>query len=219
MTDLFFDLDGTLTDPARGITLCFQHTLRWMGRPAPDTADLLRYIGPPLRGTLAHLLATDDAEVIEAAIAHYRERFAATGMYENEVYPDVPPGLATLRAAGHRMWVVTSKPEVYARKILEHFGLMEYFREVYGPDLGGRFAEKTALIAHVLEREGLDPAGVWMIGDRVYDIHGGRTNGTRTAGVSWGYGSEDELRTAGADVLVTSMSALVAHLGAGRAAE
>ena len=211
--DLFFDLDGTLTDPARGITLCFQHTMHVMGRPAPETRDLLRYIGPPLRGTLAELLGTEDPAVIETAIAHYRERFAAVGMYENEVYPDVPAGLAELQGAGYRMWVVTSKPAVYAREIVEHFGLRGYFREVHGPDLAGRHAEKTALIAHVLEHERLDPENVWMIGDRVFDVAGGRKNGTRTIGVSWGYGSVEELREAGADAVVESMARLVEILG------
>jgi phosphoglycolate phosphatase len=112
MLDLFFDLDGTLTDPARGITLCLQHALLALGRQAPPLEHLRRYIGPPLRGTFVDLLATDEHAVIEAAIGHYRERFSAVGLYENEVYPDVPKGLAALREAGHRLWVVTSKPGV-----------------------------------------------------------------------------------------------------------
>lgn len=210
MTDLLFDLDGTLTDPALGITLCFQHALRAMGREPPEAARLLRYIGPPLRAGLAELLATEEAAVIERAITHFRDRFSSTGMYENEVYPDVPAGLAALRAAGHRLWVVTSKPEVYASEIVRHFGLAAHFEQVYGPDLAGRFARKADLLAHVIAREGLDPQDTWMIGDRSMDIHAGRANGTRTMGVAWGYGSEDELRDAGADRLVPSMASLLA---------
>src|SRR5882672_6578661 len=100
MMDLFFDLDGTLTDPARGITLCLQHALLALGRQAPPLEHLQRYIGPPLRRTFVDLLETDERAVIEAAVGHYRERFSAVGLYENEVYPDVPRGLAALREDG-----------------------------------------------------------------------------------------------------------------------
>jgi phosphoglycolate phosphatase len=213
--DLFFDLDGTLTDPARGITRCLQHALRASGREAPPAASLRRYIGPPLRRTFAELLATDEPAVIEAAVAHYRERFSAVGLYENEVYPDVPDGLATLHDAGHRLWVVTSKPEVYARTIVGHFGLAALFRNVYGSELSGERADKVELVAHVLERERIEPAGARMIGDRAEDVLGGRANGTGTIGVLWGFGTEDELTAAKADVLVDSMARLSAHVAAG----
>jgi phosphoglycolate phosphatase len=211
--DLLFDLDGTLTDSARGITLCLRHALLALGRPAPPLEDLRHYVGPPLRATFADLLATDERAVIEAAVAHYRERFSAVGLYENEPYRDVPEGLATLREAGHRLWVVTSKPEPYARRIVEHFGLALLFRGVYGSELSGERADKTELIAHVLGSEQLDPARTRMIGDRAEDIRGGRANGTGTIGVLWGYGSEAELRKAEPDVIVDSMAGLSAHVG------
>ncbi|WP_437599259.1 HAD hydrolase-like protein [Sorangium sp. So ce590] len=210
--DLLFDLDGTLTEPALGIILCFQHALQKMGRAAPDAGRLRRLIGPPLRSGLAELLATDDAALIEEALGHFRERFATTGMFENEVYPDVPAGLAGLGAAGHRLWVVTSKPGVYAQRIVEHFGLARHFRDVYGAELSGERSEKGELIRHVLEREGLDPRRTWMIGDRRFDVAGGRANGTSTVGVLWGHGSEEELRGAGADRVVASVAELLACL-------
>jgi phosphoglycolate phosphatase len=214
MMDLLFDLDGTLTDSARGITLCLRHALLALGRQAPPLEDLRRYIGPPLRGAFVDLLATDERAVIEAAIAHYRERFAAVGLYENDVYREVPEGLATLREAGHRLWVVTSKPEVYACRIMEHFGLASLFQGVYGSELSGKRADKTELIAYVLGSEQLDPARTRMIGDRAEDILGGRANGTGTIGVLWGYGSEEELRNAEPDIIVDSMAGLSAHVGA-----
>lgn len=213
MMDLFFDLDGTLTDPARGITLCLQHALHALGRQAPPPERLRRYIGPPLRGTFAELLATDEGAAIDAAIAHYRERFSAVGMYENEVYPDVPTGLAALREAGHRLWVVTSKPGVYACRIVEHFELTSLFQGVHGSELSGKNADKVDLIAHVLDSERLDPARVRMIGDRAEDILGGRANGTGTIGVLWGYGSEEELTKAEPDGIVDSMGSLSAYVG------
>jgi phosphoglycolate phosphatase len=215
MTDLFFDLDGTLTDPARGITRCLAHALRTSGRAAPPLDELRRYIGPPLRKTFAELLATDAHDAVETAVAHYRERFSTVGMYENQVYADVPDGLAALRRAGHRLWVVTSKPEVYARRIVEHFALMPIFHGVHGSELSGARADKRELIAHVLESERLDPASTRMIGDRAEDVVGGRANGTGTVGVLWGYGSEEELVEARPDAIVGSMAELTAYLVAG----
>jgi phosphoglycolate phosphatase len=152
--------------------------------------------------------------VVEAAVVHYRERFSTVGLYENAVYPDVPPGLAALREAGHRLWVVTSKPGVYARLIIEHFGLTALFQDVYGSELSGENADKADLIAHVLAAERLVPRGVRMIGDRAADIVGGRANGTGTVGVLWGYGSREELTNADPDVLVDSMAGLSAHVAA-----
>jgi phosphoglycolate phosphatase len=214
--DLLFDLDGTLTEPARGILLCFQHALQKLGRAAPDSDTLKRYIGPPLRGTFAELLATQDAALIEVAVGHFRERFSEAGMFENEVYPGVSDGLAALLEGGHRLWIATSKPEVYARQIVAHFGLMGYFQQIYGAELSGANGDKAVLIRYMLEREQIDPRRAWMIGDRAIDIHGGRANGTRTAGVLWGFGSADELSGAGPDLLVGSMSELVTGLQGGR---
>jgi len=143
--NLLFDLDGTLTDAASGITLCLQHALLRLGRQPPPVGYLRRFIGPPLRASFIQLLATDDSAVIESAVAHYQERFSAVGMYENGVYLDVPKGLAALREAGNLLWVVTSKPEVYARRIVEHFELSSLFQSVYGSTLSGEKSGKTDL--------------------------------------------------------------------------
>ena len=111
--DLLFDLDGTLTDPAVGITTCIQHALSPLDQSGiPPRAALTRYIGPPLGGSFAELLGTDDPERIKAAVTAYRDRFSSMGLYENEVYPDIPVGLRELRDAGHRLWVATSKPRL-----------------------------------------------------------------------------------------------------------
>lgn len=209
---LFFDLDGTLTDPATGICGCLQYALRRLGRPAPAAAELRRFIGPPLRGTLATLLDSREPAVIESALSHYRERFSRRGIYENQVYADIPAGLAALQAAGHRLWVVTSKPETYARRIIAHFGLGRYFQRVYGSELSGARVEKSELIAFVLERQQLEPASACMIGDRAQDILGGRANGTGTVGVLWGYGGELELQDAGPDHLARSMATLLEYM-------
>jgi phosphoglycolate phosphatase len=209
---LLFDLDGTLTDPGPGITRCIQHALARLGRRSPRAAHLTWCIGPPLKESLARLLETSDAALTEDALALYRERYASVGMFENAVYPEVREGLAQLSGAGHRLWVATSKPHVYARRILAHFGLLELFVDVYGSELSGERAEKASLLRHVLAVEAFERPPT-MVGDRRHDVEGAHANGLRAIGVLWGYGSEAELRAAGADALVASMPELVSCVG------
>ena len=216
--NLLFDLDGTLTDPLPGIARSIQHALVTLGREAPDISELRRFVGPPLRASLAELFGSRDVEVVSRAIAHYRDRFARIGMFENGVYPGVVEELERLTAAGHVMWVVTSKPHVYAAAIVDHFDLRRFFRSVYGSELDGRLVDKSESIRLVLEQEALDANETWMIGDRAADIRGGHDNGTRTAGVLWGYGLEDELCAAEPDVLVRSASELTAAIDSYRPA-
>lgn len=206
---ILFDLDGTLTDPKEGITRCMQYALAQLGREAPATDALIPYIGPPLQETFARLLATDDPARVDAAIAHYRDRFATTGMYENAVYPDTAEMLAALKAAGIRLFVATSKPRVFAVKILEHFDLARYFDGVYGSELDGRLSDKGELIAEVLRAEWLDPATTLMVGDRSHDIVGGRRAGVHTAAVAYGYGPRAELDAHAPDFIFQSPAALV----------
>jgi phosphoglycolate phosphatase len=215
--NLFFDLDGTLTDSKPGIVASIRYALRAVGVDPPPDDEIARLIGPPTQDAFAQLLATDDRASIDRAVQAYRERFVAVGMFENSVYPGVIDGLGALRARGidagydanYDLWVVTSKPQVYARTIVEHFGLRGFFHEVYGPELSGERSDKGELIAYVLDVERLRPADTWMIGDRMHDIVGAKKNGLRAAGVLWGYGSRDELRGAGADVLCESVPDLV----------
>ena len=204
--NLLFDLDGTLTDAGDGIIRCIQHALAGLG--APSGADLRWCVGPPLQDSFGELLGTQDQEQIDRAIALYRERFVATGMFENAVYPGVADGLRQLRAAGHALWVVTSKPHEFARKILAHFELRDAFAEVYGSEFSGLHADKRDLLRHVLSAERFaEPP--WMIGDRRHDVEAAHANGLRAVGVTWGYGSGAELQAAGADVMVESMQELI----------
>jgi phosphoglycolate phosphatase len=211
--NFFFDLDGTLTDPAVGITRSLQHALVALGRQAPPMTALTRFIGPPLRRTFAELLATDDAALVTAAVAAYRERFGVVGLYENCVYDGIPETLGALRAAGHRAWVVTSKPHVYARRIVAHFGLAGWFDGIFGSELSGENVDKRDLIRVALAETGLAPSRVAMIGDRASDVDGARANGTRAVAVTWGYGSADELRASAPDHWVDTRAALQALVG------
>jgi phosphoglycolate phosphatase len=210
--DLLFDLDGTLSDPGVGIARCLRHALEHCGRRPPPDHELLRHVGPPLRGTLHELLGTADTAQVEEAVRVYRERFSTVGLFENVLYPDVPSGLAALRRGGHRLFVATSKPHVYARRILEHFGLAPLFSGVYGSELSGELSEKGELIGALIAREGLDAASACMIGDRVFDVDGARSHGLFAVAVRWGYGSEEELERARPDAIVGSMDELCACL-------
>lgn len=201
---MLFDLDGTLSDPVEGITRSIQYALERMSVAPPDRAELLPHIGPPIRDTFSLLLRTTDRSAVERAVELYRERFAVTGMFENVVYDGVPEMLAQLRASRKRLFVATSKVRAYSLSILEHFNLFEYLDGVYGSEMDGTLGEKADLIRHVLVSERLRPEETVMVGDRKYDITGARANALLAAGVTYGYGSVEELTAAGADFLCHS---------------
>ncbi len=208
--NLVFDLDGTLTDPELGISRCIVYSLERMGVPAPERAQLRRYIGPPLRQVFGELLATSDPALIERAVAVYRERFAEVGLYENELYPGTALGLEHLAGCGHRLFVATAKAEVYARRIIDYFQLGHHFVRVYGAALSGAGSHKSELLARVVVEQGIEPRESVMIGDRGSDVSGARVNGLRSVGVRWGYGTAEEL--AHADVQVTTWGELLRQL-------
>lgn len=209
--EILFDLDGTLTDSGAGITRCIQEALRRLGSAVPPEESLRCFVGPPLRETFARLLATRDEATLAEAIRLYRERFVAIGMFENALYPGVAEGIERLREGGHRLWVATSKPQVYARRILEHFAIAGAFAGVHGPDLSERHHDKRDLLRELLATERLSAPEACMVGDRVHDVEGARANGVAAVGVLWGYGTADELREAGPDHVVETMAALCAY--------
>lgn len=198
---LLFDLDGTLTDPKTGFLNCIKYALAKMNQPAPSDDVLVNYIGPPLQNSFAQLLGRHQADRAEEAVALYRERYSADGLFENEIYPGIVPLLQHMRKQARTLHVATSKPSSFARRIIDHFGLTEFFDGVYGSELDGARSDKTELISHVLARENLAPDLTVMIGDRSHDMIGARNNGIRAAGILWGYGSREELVLAGADLL------------------
>ncbi len=195
-----FDLDGTLTDPKAGITRSVQYALERLGRPVPEADALTWMIGPPLIAGFTELLrGSDDAQ---DAVRFYRERYGDVGLFENEVYAGMPALLQDLREKDVRLYVATSKLQVFARRILDHFELSQFFSEIYGSELDNRNADKRDLIRHILEQERFDPAGAIMIGDRKHDAIGAKVNGLASIGVTWGYGSRQELLDAGVACLV-----------------
>jgi phosphoglycolate phosphatase len=215
-TAILLDLDGTLTDNYTGIARSIRHALAALGAPEPHDEALQHCVGPPLRASFARLLATGDAALVERAIAHYRERYADVGWQENVPYDGITEMLRALVARGESLFLCTSKPALYAQRIAARFGLDPFLAGIYGADLAGTFDDKARLVAHLMAREGLEPAGSVMVGDRVHDLRAARANGLAALGVLWGYGSRDEL--AAADALVESPAGLVAALDALRVA-
>ncbi|MEJ2603599.1 MAG: HAD hydrolase-like protein [Gammaproteobacteria bacterium] len=199
--NLFFDLDGTLTDPREGITRCIGYALEGMGTVAPPLRALERYIGPSLFVSFRELLGTDDEERIRRAVALYRERYTDTGIYENRLHDGIPEALDRFRRDSRRMLVITTKPTVFARRVVDHFDLTAFFDDVIGAHLDGSRSDKAELIGHALATHGLAADASVMIGDRRDDIVGAGQTGVASVGVLWGFGSRTELREAGAGAL------------------
>lgn len=207
--NLLFDLDGTLTNPFTGITKCIAYALDMLGRASPPRESLHWCIGPPLRDSFAKLLASDDDALTEKAVAFYRERFSTVGLFENEIYDGIPEALEALQKNDHILYVATSKPVVYAERIIAYFGLQRYFKCVFGSELDGTRGDKSSLISHILKRELIAPSETAMIGDREHDIVGATENRIYGFGVLWGYGTEDELENSGARAFFRTPQELV----------
>ncbi|MEM7415697.1 MAG: HAD hydrolase-like protein [Gemmatimonadota bacterium] len=213
---VLFDLDGTLTDPSEGIVACLEYALDTLGGAAADPGDLTRFIGPPLTGTFGTLLGTGDSRVIDAAITAYRERFAEVGLFENRLIEGIEGALVELEDHGVDLRVATAKPTVYADRIVDHFGLRPFFPVVYGSELDGRKTDKIDLLAHIFSEEGWQGTDACMVGDRRHDVVGAVAHESRAVGVLWGFGSDAELRDAGAHAVVSTPGDLAhAIVGAG----
>lgn len=207
--NLLFDLDGTLTNPFFGITKCILYALEMLGVQLPPQESLRWCIGPPLRESFATLLSSDDKALAEKALSFYRERFSSVGLFENEVYRGISEVLENLHENGHTLYVATSKPTVYAKRIIDHFRLNSYFKGIYGSELDGTRSDKTSLISYILQKELIATSETSMIGDREHDIIGAKENGISGFGVLWGYGTKDELKAAGADAFIVTPRDLV----------
>ena len=203
MTDnfdtLLFDLDGTLTDSTEGIVRCLEYALERMGFDIPE--DTNKFLGPPLYRSFAEFCGMNEEQVNEA-VRIFRERYSTVGLFENRVYDGVPEMLKRLRDGGKRIMVATSKPEVYAMRIFDRFGLSQFFEIVGGANINGTRNDKDEVIEYVLEKAGIsDRSSVLMIGDRRQDVLGAHKTGLKCMGILWGFGSIEELTEAGADFI------------------
>lgn len=196
---ILFDLDGTLTDPGEGITNSVAYALRKFGVEVTDRRELYRFIGPPLIDAFREFYGFSE-EDSRLALTYYREYFTREGMFENKVIRGIPRLLSSLSGAGYILSVATSKPEPFSVKILEHFRLDGYFELIAGSTLDEKRTDKAEIIEYAAGALGItDKSKVLMIGDRKHDMIGAAKNGIRCAGVTFGYGSREELQSSGAD--------------------
>lgn len=205
---ILFDLDGTLSDPKVGITKSVQYALQKMDIDEPDLDKLECFIGPPLQVSFAEYYDFD-VKNTQKAIGFYRERFKEKGMFENELYSNIPLLLKSLREQQFTLVVATSKPKVFAEQILKHFNIDHYFELVVGSNLDGTRTSKTEIIQYILDKYNeykLDD--FIMIGDRKHDIIGANNTGIDSIGVTYGYGSYEELSNSNLTYIVKSIDQL-----------
>lgn len=219
---ILFDLDGTLTDPGVGITNSVMYALEKYGIIVSDRSELYKFIGPPLMQSFENYYGFDKNEA-ERAVALYREYFRDRGIFENQVYDGIKQLLGTLKAQGKVVGLATSKPEVYAKQILEHFELDGDFDFISGSMMSGERTDKGEVIAWAVQllgekqKQKYTAEEMVMIGDREHDVIGARKNRITSIGVLYGYGSREELTEAGADAVVSSVGEL-AEMLTGKAA-
>jgi phosphoglycolate phosphatase len=198
---IFFDLDGTLTDPGEGITNSVAYALKKEGIEPPPKEELYTFIGPPLVDSFMKLYGFSRERALRA-VEEYREYFRDRGIFENRVYDGIPRLLEELCAKGKRLVLATSKPELFAKRILAHFDLERYFTFAAGALMDETRTKKADVIAYALTSCGItDPSSVLMVGDRLHDVEGAKACGMDSLGVLYGYGSREELTEAGATYL------------------
>ena len=201
MRAILLDLDGTLSDSRPGIAGCFRHTLRELGHDPEAAGDVTWAVGPPIAVSLRRLLEPFGDDRVDLALTIYRERYSAVGLYECSVYPGAVGMLDGLRDAGLVMCIATSKRRDFAERVMDHLGLRDYVRGVYGAEPGGGLDRKQDLLTHILAIERLAASECVMLGDRFHDIEAAKANAIRSIGALWGYGGRDELDQAGADAI------------------
>lgn len=201
---ILFDLDGTLTDSGPGIMNGVEYAVERLGLPRHERSYYRRFIGPPLQWSFQEFFGLDEARAKEA-VRVYRSYYADKGIWENAPYPGIRELLAKLHGAGRALAVATSKPEVLAVRVLEHYGLMPYLACVAGATLAEAKDQKPEAIRRCLAQ---CPGEAVMVGDRFYDVHGAQVNHIPAIGVLYGYGGREELAQAGADALAEDVPEL-----------
>ena len=206
--NLFFDLDGTLTDSSEGIVNCAIHALKYFNLPIPDRKQLLEFIGPPLRYTFPKYVKESD---VEKAVQVYRERYVTIGKFENKPYDGIHELLANLKNAGYNLFVATSKTETQTYEILEKFDLLKYFTLVAGAMPNGARDSKASVIRYLISQiENFD--GAYMIGDTIFDIVGANECNLPSIAVGWGFGDKTEMLNKGAEYFAETMLDLKNYL-------
>lgn len=208
---IFFDLDGTLTDPQEGITNCVKYALESFGIYEADYSMLLRFIGPPLVDSFHDFYGFDEEKALRA-VEKYRERFSSVGLFENKVYDGIYDMLRKLVDSGHVLVLATSKPKVYADRIMARYRLRPYFRLICGSELDGTRNNKDEVIEYAIEKLKCPRERIIMVGDRRHDIAGAKKCGIASCGVRFGYAEPGEIEAAGADFIADNTEELLSVL-------
>ena len=211
MATICFDLDGTLVDPLLGVRNCVARVCREMGLPCPEEALIRDWIGFGMRESLGQIPGLDDPARLEEALDRYLDAYREDGVFEHEIYPGVYNLLHRLKRQGHRIYIVSAKPGIFARRIAYQFDLNLIFDEVFGAEMKGHWQPKTAVMARLAEQGTVAPGG-FMIGDRGDDMRAARDHGLHGIGVTYGYGSIEELESLGAEKIVDTVEELAAYL-------
>lgn len=198
--NVFFDLDGTLTDSAEGIINSVEYSLNRLGITDYERSDLYRFIGPPLHDSFKEFFGLSEEKCTEG-IRLYREYFSVKGIYENKLYDGVRELLEKTKASGRIVVLATSKPQEFAEEILRHFDIAKYFDHIAAAEMNGKRNRKEDVINYALEISGAEREETVMVGDRNFDILGAKSAGISSIGVLYGFGTEAELREAGADFI------------------
>lgn len=206
-TTFLFDLDGTLTDPKEGIINSVLYALKKVGIEELHANELDSFIGPPIQQSFVERYNMSEGEV-ERAVFYFREYLKQRGLFENNVYEGISNLLQQLKNTGNRLFVATSKPTVFAKQVLDHFQLTNYFEDIIGSNLEGTRIKKEEIIAHILQTNELNKEEIVMIGDRKHDVIGANHNGIASIGILYGYGSETELTQVGATHIVKDVKEL-----------
>lgn len=205
---ILFDLDGTVTDPMIGITKSVQYALNKFDIEVEDLNELCKFIGPPLKDSFMNFYNFTEEDALNA-ITYYREYFSTKGLYENTVYENFEDMLISLKEKNKSLIIATSKPTVFAEKILEHFNLKKYFDFIAGSNLDNTRTKKADVISYALEQQGItEVSEIIMIGDREHDVIAAKALNIESIGVLHGYGSYDELSNSGANYIVKDVKEL-----------
>jgi phosphoglycolate phosphatase len=205
--NILFDLDGTLTDPRKGIINSIIYALEKLAIEEDNIHELESFIGPPLRESFMSRYNLSES-LADKAITLYREYFAIKGIFENVIYPGVPDLLESLFNQKYHLFVATSKPTIFAEKIIGHFNFNKYFIDVVGSNLDNTRTDKAEIIAHLISAHRLQAESTIMVGDRKHDITGAKTNLIKSVAVTYGYGSLDELTLHEPDFIVNNCTEL-----------
>ncbi|MFN8012343.1 MAG: HAD hydrolase-like protein [Holophagaceae bacterium] len=207
MGTICFDLDGTLVDPLLGVRNCVAKVCRQMDLPMPTEAEIRDWIGYGMRESLGRIPGLEDPARLEEALDRYLDAYREDGVFEHEVYEGAHLMLQRLKRQGHRIYIVSSKPGLFARRIAYQFDLNLIFDEIFGAELKGKWQPKTEVLARLVA-QGTVAAGDVFVGDRGDDMRAAKDHGLRAVGVTWGYGSKEELEAGGAEILLDSIPEL-----------